>query len=481
MINKYLYNNRDEQRGAVAVIVALLLLFVLIPIGALVVDLAFRYVAKNELQSAADAGSLAGARILFENPNIGYNVNAKNIAREVAINNFSMGNPVEVEIDEDDVQLGHWSFGFNGSGKIFTPYDDQTLIIPSDLINYIVGLNSPDENHIVLDTLNGEDAFFINAVKVSARRDNLPVPTFFSKIFGLGDRPVIADAVAYMGSSGSWYDFDFDYPIAICQESLSGDFCSIGRMLEDDKEGDSAQWTNFTQPCQTANPSNMDPLFTTCGTGNPESLSPGNMGTTWGVSTPNMKKFEGCWISENDDNLFNCNPSEKKSYDTPTEPWSMTLPVIQCTENQPNCRPLVSAINVNVLWILLDGVKHEENAPCKMGAHHNYPAWNSDSDCANFELQIGKPTAEAITNLNTIYDVSGWSSSRWQGESTYEESMARWDCFVNHYGIVDPSGNPAPFTKKTVYFAPNCTDDEIGSGGGEFFFGVFSERPVLVQ
>ncbi len=53
-----------DQKGAVAVIVAVCLV-VFVGFTALAVDVGHLYVVRNELQNAADAGALAGARCLF--------------------------------------------------------------------------------------------------------------------------------------------------------------------------------------------------------------------------------------------------------------------------------------------------------------------------------------------------------------------------------------------------------------------------------
>ena len=53
-----------RQRGAIAVLTGLLLIFVFVPLGGLVVDLGHLYIAKAELQNAADAAALAAAKDL---------------------------------------------------------------------------------------------------------------------------------------------------------------------------------------------------------------------------------------------------------------------------------------------------------------------------------------------------------------------------------------------------------------------------------
>ena len=54
----------SDERGIVAVVVALLLV-VLLSFGALALDISSLFVVSNELQNAADAGALAATRFLY--------------------------------------------------------------------------------------------------------------------------------------------------------------------------------------------------------------------------------------------------------------------------------------------------------------------------------------------------------------------------------------------------------------------------------
>src|SRR5215510_3254036 len=58
-----LWKKFREQDGAVAIIVAISVI-VLLGIAAFVIDFGFAWVTTNQLQNAADAGALAGARAL---------------------------------------------------------------------------------------------------------------------------------------------------------------------------------------------------------------------------------------------------------------------------------------------------------------------------------------------------------------------------------------------------------------------------------
>jgi uncharacterized membrane protein len=55
---------REGERGVVILIVAVVLLFVVGAMAALSIDVVTFYTARSEAQLAADAGALAGARVL---------------------------------------------------------------------------------------------------------------------------------------------------------------------------------------------------------------------------------------------------------------------------------------------------------------------------------------------------------------------------------------------------------------------------------
>ena len=71
-----------DQTGATAVVIAISLVL-LVSCAALAIDLANLYVKRNELQNAADAGALAGARNLYLDGGSGGNPGADDIARGI--------------------------------------------------------------------------------------------------------------------------------------------------------------------------------------------------------------------------------------------------------------------------------------------------------------------------------------------------------------------------------------------------------------
>ena len=174
----YFLNN---ESGAIAVTTAIMLTM-LMGFTALAIDVGHLVVAINELQNAADAGALAGAKVLYNSTGtviqdtIVYDSDgitvlgsdgANGIAYRAATANQSDNSTVEVNWNggkTGDVLRGHWSF----ATRTFTP-NASTVVL--DLEN---------RSAADLDT----DTNFINAVQVTTRRQTTPIVSFFAKIFG---------------------------------------------------------------------------------------------------------------------------------------------------------------------------------------------------------------------------------------------------------------------------------------------------------
>ena len=153
----YLKELIKTQSGATMIFVAICI-FILMAFTALAVDLGHLFVAHNELQNAADAGALAGARFLYTNNGQTINVNANQIAYDAATANISESTSVEVNeplTNYDDVQRGHWSFGLGNLERGFYRSENTT---PVNLYNQTTQQLDEDPNHI-------------NAVKVITRRE----------------------------------------------------------------------------------------------------------------------------------------------------------------------------------------------------------------------------------------------------------------------------------------------------------------------
>lgn len=450
-MKKYtIYAIYKNQRGVSAILIAILMI-IFLGFAALALDMGHIFVAQNELQNAADAGALAGARFLYNDDGTLVNVGANQIAYDAAVNNISENVPVEVNWsggNTGDVERGHWSFT---SGE-FTPNASTVA----------VSLSGASEDD--LDT----NSNFINAVRVITRREATPISAIFARIFGFDSFQHTATAVAYIGFAGTLAPGDVDAPISICQQTVTDNpsatecepstysDCNIGYMLSDGQEKNTAAWTNFSQPCDTADTEDLRDLLT-CTEGNPNEISLGSsMGATNGVNKavlehPNDNNLVDCWKSarydSNGDNVIDENDDsiDRDGDGMPDMPWNLTLPVVNCPDQKVgNCMDTCGAVNVNIVWILVKENDIDADAPKKMG---------------------------------------NWSNDNPNGQ-------VRWDDFVDNFDIqkLDSNGILEPatvendgFKQKSIYFLPDCTPHELKGMTGGHNYGVLARIPVLVN
>jgi Flp pilus assembly protein TadG len=165
-------------KGITLVVVALLIV-VLVAFVGLGVDIGYMYVAKGQLQNAADAAALAGAANL-DGTNSIIQANARNAA-------FILASSNKVVPSRTAVHIGHP-----------IPSSD------SDTGNNVLTSGNPG-NDIVVGHWNGTRFSFnntssINAVQVRARRtEGSPggqVNIFFSKILGWSQMSAVAQAIS---------------------------------------------------------------------------------------------------------------------------------------------------------------------------------------------------------------------------------------------------------------------------------------------
>ena len=427
-----------NQRGATAILVALLLV-VLVGFTALAIDVGHLVVARNELQNAADAGALAGARFLYNEDGTAVNEDANQIAYNAATANMSENLAVEVDCDfannSGDVQRGHWCF----ANSTFTPNDS---LEPVDLWNA-----STEE----LD--NNTD--FINAIRVVTRRQSNPVASFFAKILGHPGFQVSTEAIGYIGFAGTLQEFEIDQPIAICKQSIiygaDGFTCTVGRMIPSTE--DTGGWTGFGQeedgscaPGGTNSQEVKDLVETGClGEGaNPEMLNLGG-GVTFndGQIDIAFQKLIDCWIGN--------------AGDPPNKPWTIMLPVVDCSEGGPTCHPLVGAVEINIMWIIREGPQY------------NDPLHQKNDDIIPWQMSAPQGS-----------EFSDWSSANPNAEE-------RWNSFAENFNLQTVEGPitwewlKAHNVIKTIFFLPDCKAHEPkGVSGGENF-GILAKIPVLVK
>ena len=420
-----------EHKGATVIFVAIAMVM-LLGFVALAVDLGYLYVVRGELQNAADSGALAGAQVLYDDPTTTADVPGSQVyagANSVAQTFVVQNNSEKVQATVESVERGHWSF----ATRTFTPNDSLAPVSLWD---------------VTAEELDANTAF-VNAVRVKTRRirdagGQLP-KNFFAKLFGTERSEVKATAVAYIGFAGKLEPHAVDQPIAICKQAITvnGAYtCGVGRMLNSGQNAghQTAGWTNFSQPCETASSSSVRPLV--CSTGNPIMLDLGeSLGTTNGTVQNVYDGITDCWYG---------NPAFDRNADgIPDLPWTMTLPVIDCPGGAVgNCSDLVGAVEVHVVWITRNDKNQMNEVPRRMG---DWPP-------------VGSPLRDPTTFMCNGTGLQCWNS------------------FVQYFQLKDIlNGTDAFYEDKTLYFRPDCTPHvPTGITGGENF-GILAKIPVLVK
>lgn len=443
---KYL-GTKYNQKGVVLPLIAILLV-VFVGIAALAIDIGHLYVVRNELQNAADAGALAGAKVLYydsmdDDPdndpasdtlNGHVNPGANQVASDTATQNRSEKIAVEVNsplTNTDDVQRGH--FYLTGPNKGTFVQSDNTL--PTD----ISGKTFEDLDQNYPD--------FVNAVKVIARRENAPAASYFAQLFGYEDFAVSAEAVAYIGFVGSLAEGEAELPIAICEDSILNDDneyeCGKARLINsaDKDDSNTGAWTNFSVGCSDsfdANDLKTAPLdVTSCQTKNPFTLI-----LNQGLSTGGGQ-VQVIYSAIQDCGGFN--PKNPPVRDTP---WEVILPVVDCQDksNPSGCLPLKGAVKMEIVLITdtfpsAEDKKYDD-LPDRMGT------WEKD------------PSKTGLQN---------------------------WESFVNHFNLEISPGQSAydaddhGYYQKTIYALPSCEKSEIKGPTGGPNYGVLAKIPVLVD
>jgi len=406
-----------DQRGATVIIVALLIL-VFTGFAAVAIDIGHLLLVRNELQNAADAGCLAGARFLYGSDGMAVNENSNQLAYQAAIANKSDKAPVDVHWtagNMGDVERGHWSF----ATRTFTPTEFTQPVNLWDV--------SPEE-------LDANPAF-INALRVKTRRQDTPSASFFARIFGYETFSLSREAIAYIGFAGTLAPGEADQPIAICRESLlmNGQYtCSTGRMITNHEPvagQESGGWTDFNQdsPCLTGtNAETVRSLI--CNAGNPDSIILGQPIAINGGYIQNAHgRLRQCW----------------QILTGETQLWTLTLPVVECPgNNMDSCASVVGAVTVNIVWIT---------------------PWEDDPSYSWAPWQMENPRTGTT-----------WSSNDPDGQ-------VRWSSFVQNFNLQNVDGSPVPYQRRGVYFLPDCnTHQPRGRTGGENF-GIMARIPVLAK
>jgi hypothetical protein len=533
-----------NEHGGVLVLIAFFVV-VLIAALAFAVDINHLYVVRNELQNAADAGALAGSNWLYEDPDptlidppgSQVNVKANDYALEAALANDS--DKIQVDIDPAEIDRGHWSF------KLYDCDDDDSTpcetscgasilkspgcFTPDDLDGDVeldpVALWGVSEETLDLmdgtnyvDPVTGEYVEYINAVKVVARRSDTPALAFFAQFLGYDGFEMQAEAVGYIGFSGTLSPFEADAPIVICDKSVRDEndnfTCNIGRMISssaDNQTTNTAGWTDMTfgdpdasGECSGTSDSEVNPLIDSKD-GDPDAH---NFCNGNGVNTnPIGDAGSDVYLNVTNGQLKNSfNDMKSCWWDNTTgeAPVEMTLPVVECGPNGiGNCPRVVGAVTVNLLMMTGDNVKNNpDNLVLNTMADTADPSfddWAYDqTDCSTFIGFVGQPQYNVLTLLPGQDGVDDYWDiyTRWDSNGNalssklYTEGMARWDCFVDHFQLKkswrdnDTSifiSKAAPLENQALYFMPDCEPQAPTGETGGSNFGTQADFPVLVE
>jgi hypothetical protein len=431
--------SHQNEQGAIFIIVAVFVLLAGLGLAAFAITFSRLHVIQNEIHNAADAGAMAGAGDLLNVDGTINDPDYHTTADQTAKANSSGGDPVEVV----SIKRGHWSFATHQ----FTENNDPQL---DDLFSY---------NFHDLDT----DTRFINAVEVVTQRTS--IPSFFARILGHSSFERTARAVAYIAPPGSFEEYEVEQPIAICLQAITNDDgnleCVTGRFINSSGTAttNTGAWTNFQQPDPCTGAANANQLKAlVCSGGNPTPIVGKDVQLTNGEVQSAFSLLDECWRNEamydsdgdgNSDHLLDTDDD-----DIPDQIWSTTLLVIDCPGYDTagpvgeECEKVLGVVSIDILWIQEDNTNQSTGVPEKMG--------------------------------DWVPGVEGYPVCDYKEEACRE---ALWASFVSHFGLLDVTNNPAPFIKKALYFRPACewAEPTGGPGGGGGFFGVLSDRPVLVH
>ena len=228
-VTQHLMRPLNNSRGVASVMVALTMT-VLLAMAAATIDIGHAVVARNELQNAADAGALAGARTLgiaYQGMSTaamptytltgGDRVAITAAAQATGVLNAAAG--VNVTVNAADIQIGLW----DSATRTFTPT-----------------VNQP------------------RAVRVITRRDgtaNGPISTFLASVVGLTSLNVTAAATAEMTAVGKTAPGELNVPFGISQSFFTQFGCGdvIKFYPNDGTPSACAGWNTFDEAPANAN------------------------------------------------------------------------------------------------------------------------------------------------------------------------------------------------------------------------------------
>jgi hypothetical protein len=472
---------KNLQKGTYTIFWVISLPLVL-AFGAFAIDMNNLHLAQTELQAAADAGALRGARILYKKD--GKLNSASIIETEVKNAVMSSNQKINHSINpntEITIDLGHWKFKPSGisidsagieRGGDFSAWNrDASSLAP--LVNPV---SNSFYTFLELNELDGSGTkkIDVNSVRVFISRKQNKVATFFHGFLGKDSGfEANATAVAYIGLSGTTTP---NGPFAICLSSIlkglnpdgSRRFsCNDGFKFGNgnNMSGDIV-WTDQKSPCVSGGAS-----VTTIRDNVLTKMPQCNAGTSIGAEHnygTGINLMLNAVANTNFDAVYNCWWNDPKAYsgisgrstsNGPDTFWPLTIPVIDCNAATTGCGIVLGTVSVNVIWIVTN-----DQGDNKMDQVGNVPMYMDD-----------------------------WDGSGITGTNAQDAAMNRWESFAAHFKIRESSGaiagcgvrgssgnNCDGYEQKSIYLAPNCSEATSGNTGGSQNIGVRAVEPVLV-
>jgi hypothetical protein len=232
-----------DQNGFALVLMGLTIV-VLLGFAALAVDIGYLYAARNELQNAADAAALAGARELGK-----IYSDKGTYTKNTALG----GDTFRIFLAAKEVAGKNTAAGESVSLTVFALKDENGTQVPDE--NNV----SPLGADVVLGewqwtTASGTDKLktsgvdLPDAVRVYAKRqkDVNPVTLFFARVLGIADAGVSAVATAALSGLSEVKKGELDLPIGISDTWFDKGWECGQNILFYPTNDSCAGWTNWT-------------------------------------------------------------------------------------------------------------------------------------------------------------------------------------------------------------------------------------------
>ncbi len=217
---------------------------------------------------------------------------------------------------------------------------------------------------------------------------------------------------------------------------------------------ETAGWSNLEQPLSCSGAASANSISSLVNDGCSGSLgdytiTAGALLTTTGGEVQSaFNPLQKCW--SNNATL------DSNGDGVPDQPWSITLPMIECDGKNPGpCNMVVGAVTVEVIWITDQTDPQFKNIP----SYYYDPSTGAQYSCPKSVMQDKDSTGRQIC----------------------------WTNFLNTYKVVDQNGNPFTnasaadaYTHNNIYFKPSCSVHPMGGSGGAVS-NVVALYPKLVR